>query len=218
MGRPAKFSRVQLQKAALALVDAHGAAALSMRALAQALGTGPMTLYTHVANRADLDVLVMEAVLGKVRWSSVKHADWRADVEKIAFPLWVAVRAHPHVVPLIFTRRSRSRVVFDVAEALLTALARGGRSGQTLLVAFRAVQAYLAGASQVALSGPLADAAHEPAQVVIARFEALPVDLYPRLVEIAKAARTSRAEDEFRQGLRALLDGLATKKPRARRR
>jgi AcrR family transcriptional regulator len=217
MARPAKFSREQLQEAALALVDEQGAAALSMRALAQALGTGAMTLYNHVADRADLEALVVDAVLGEARWSPGPHADWRDEVENIAHAMWSAVRAHPHAIPLIVTRRSRSRVVFEVSEALLAALARSGRSRQQLLIAFRAVQAYVTGFAQVALEGPLAEAAGEAPEEVIGRFSALSEAQFPRLVEVARAAASSRADVEFRAGLRALLVGLASARAPARR-
>ena len=67
MAPKAKFTRAQLQEAALALVDEQGLAALSMRTLAGALGTGPMTLYNYVKDRDELDALVVEAVLAEVR-------------------------------------------------------------------------------------------------------------------------------------------------------
>ena len=130
MGRPPKFSREQLQTAALEIVDSEGAGALSMRSLAAALGTGPMTLYNHVEDRADLDVLVVDAVLAQVKWRSRKTGDWQAHVEAIATAFWRAVRAHPHTIPLILTRRSRSEVVLDRSEALLDALAGSGRTRQ----------------------------------------------------------------------------------------
>ena len=70
MAPKAKFTRAQLQEAALALVDEQGLAALSMRTLAGALGTGPMTLYNYVKDRDELDALVVEAVLAEVRPTS----------------------------------------------------------------------------------------------------------------------------------------------------
>lgn len=206
MGRPAKFSREQLQAAALALVDAHGIDGLSMRALAAALGTGPMTLYNHVHNRRDLDVLVVEAVMGQARVPRTASADWRADVRAIATAAWRAVRRHPNAIPLILTRRSQSPAVYDWGEAMLAALARSGRSRQRLLVAFRAVTALVMGFAQAELAGPLAV---EAPQAVIARFRALPAARYPRLIEIAGAARRSSPEREFRDGLALLLAGLA---------
>ncbi len=216
MGRPARYSRTQLQAAALALVDAEGLGGLSMRTLARRLGTGPMTLYNHVAHREDLELLVVEAVLTEARWSRRPRSDWRAEVRTTATAMWRAVRAHPRVIPLILTRRSRSAAVLEVSEALLEALARSGRSGKPLLHAFRAVTALVMGFAQVELAGPLSVAAGEPASAVIRRMRALPAARYPRLIEIARAARTSRAEDEFRRGLEALLTGLAPS-PRRRR-
>ncbi|MDX2171035.1 MAG: TetR/AcrR family transcriptional regulator C-terminal domain-containing protein [Deltaproteobacteria bacterium] len=206
VGRPAKFSRQQLQTAALALVDAHGVDGLSMRSLAAALGTGPMTLYTHVHDRRDLDVLVVEAVMAKARLPRVAYDDWRDAVRALATAAWRAVRAHPNAIPLILTRRSQSPAVYDWGEALLAALQRGGRSRRRLLIAFRAVTALVMGFAQAELAGPLAV---ESPRAVIARFRALPAARYPRLVEVATVARYSSAEREFREGLELLLAGLA---------
>jgi hypothetical protein len=175
-----------------------------------------MTIYNHVADRADLEVLVVEAIVGQARWPRRHRSDWRADVRAIATAMWHAVRAHPHAVPLILTRRTRSLAALEVAEALLAALARSGRAQRGLLIAFRTVSAFVMGFAQAELAGPLALAAGEPATAVIRRVRALPRARYPRLVEIATSAASSRAEQEFRLGLDLLLDGLAAT-PRARR-
>lgn len=208
MGRPPKFSRARLQTAALALVDRHGLAGLSMRALAAKLGTGPMTLYNHVAHREDLELLVVEAVVAQAKPPRTDDAHWRNAVREIATTMWRAVRAHPQVIPLILTRRSRSPAILEVSEALLHALSRSGRSGDDLLVAFRSVQALIMGFAQVELAGPMSRAAGERPQAVIRRFRSLPRDRYPHLIEIATAAMTSEAEHEFRVGLDLLLAGL----------
>jgi AcrR family transcriptional regulator len=209
MARPRQHSRARLQTAALALVDAHGLGGLSMRALATALGTGAMTLYHHVADRADLDVLVVEAVMAEAVWPRRRAADWTTDVRRIATAAWRAVRAHPHAIPLILTRRSRSPAALASAEALLDALARGGKSGRQLLYAFRAVSAYVMGFAQAELAGPLAlDTGETPARV-IRRIRALPRDRYPRLIALAGIAVGSDAEREFKHGLDILLAGLA---------
>jgi AcrR family transcriptional regulator len=208
MGRPAKISRAQLQRAALQLVDRHGLAGLSMRALAQRVGVGPMTLYNHVAHREDLEILLVDAVLAEVEWPKATQPDWRAALRQLATAAWRAVRAHPAVIPLILTRRSRSLAVLQLSEALLDVLSRSGRSGTDLLAAFRAVQALIMGFAQVELAGPLSRAAGERPQAVIRRFRALPAQRYPHLIEIATAATRSKPEDEFRAGLDLLIDGL----------
>jgi len=208
MGRPRKFTREQLQQAALALLDADGLEGLTMRALAARLGTGAMTLYNHVRSREDLEVLVTEAIVGRTRWPAGRRRDWRAEVRAIATAMWRAVRAHPHAIPLILVRRTRSPAALQVAEALLAALARGGRSGHRLLVAFRAVSALVMGFAQVELAGPLSRRAGETATTAIRRVRALSPEAFPHLIEIAEAATTSDAGREFRRGLDLLLAGL----------
>lgn len=211
MGRPAKFTHAQLQSAALRLLDREGLSGLSMRALAEELGTGAMTLYNYVPQREAINLLVVEAVIAEARWECVPDADWREDVRAIASALWRAVRSHPHAIPLILTRRSRAPAVFEITEALLGALARSGRSGSQLLVAFRAVSALIMGLAQAELAGPLSLQAAESADDTIARFRALPPERFPHLIEIASAAIESTAEDEFNAGLDLLLAGLDRK-------
>jgi AcrR family transcriptional regulator len=208
VGRPAKFTREQLQQAALALVDAHGLAGLTMRALASELGTGAMTLYNYVSQREELELLVVEAVIGAARWAPDGDLPWHEELEALAVMLWRSIRTHPHVIPLILTRRSRSPAVFEVTEALLRTLARGGRTGDRLLIAFRAVSALIMGAAQAELAGPLTLQTGESASETIARFQALPEGRFPHLIEIATAASGSDPETEFRAGLAILVDGL----------
>ncbi|HEY8547254.1 MAG TPA: TetR/AcrR family transcriptional regulator C-terminal domain-containing protein [Acidimicrobiales bacterium] len=208
MGRRPRFSQSEVEDAALAVVDRAGATGLTMRAVAEELGTGPMTLYTYVEDRAGLDALVVDAVTRRVTLPEHPgEGDWREEVTAIAESVWRAVRDHPHAIPLVLARRSRSATFLDVAEALLAALARSGREGSDLLVAFRAVTTFATAFALTELAGPVSAAGEDPAEVV-ERFRALPTDRYPRLVEIAGAARSSTPDDEFRRGLAALLDGL----------
>jgi AcrR family transcriptional regulator len=200
----AKFTRVQLQAAALALVDEQGLAALSMRTLAGALGTGPMTLYNYVKDRDDLDALVVEAVLAEISRPR-SRGDWQHDVRAIVEATWRTVRRHPNVIPLILTRRTLHETTLDWAEGLLDALARGGRSGTELLIAFRTVSGFVMGLAQAQLAGPLSTATDSD----VARAQALPPERYPRLIEIAKAATKLGADREFRAGLDIVMAGLS---------
>jgi AcrR family transcriptional regulator len=200
----AKFTRVQLQAAALALVDEQGLAALSMRTLAGALGTGPMTLYNYVKDRDDLDALVVEAVLAEISRPR-SRGDWQHDVRAIVEATWRTVRRHPNVIPLILTRRTLHETTLDWAEGLLDALARGGRSGTELLIAFRTVSGFVMGLAQAQLAGPLSTATDTD----VARAQALPPERYPRLIEIAKAATKLGADREFRAGLDIVMAGLS---------
>ncbi|WP_406279045.1 TetR/AcrR family transcriptional regulator [Embleya sp. NBC_00896] len=209
MPAPRKFSQEQLRTAALALVDQQGLAALTMRSLAAALGTGAMTIYNYVDGREGLDALLVEAVMASAQPADEPAGDWRADVRRHAEANWRAVRAHPDVIPLILTRRILDEVTMSGAEALLDALARGGRHGRDLLIAFRTVSGFVMGFAQAELAGPLSIAPDEDVAAITARARALPTGRFPRLVELATAAADSTAEAEFHAGLDIIIAGLA---------
>jgi AcrR family transcriptional regulator len=203
MPAPARFTRAQLQQAALDLVDSQGVAALSMRALAGALGTGPMTIYNYVRDREALDTLVVEAVLANAHWPE-PTADWRHDVRVIVGAVWHAFGAHPHAIPLILSRRTLHEGTLLPAEALLEALSRSGRSGPSLLAAFRAVLGFVTGLAQVRL-------ARQPSEedANITRVRELDAARFPRLIEIAGAAARVGPDYELRAGLDIILAGLS---------
>lgn len=209
MPRPSKFTREQLQAAALEIVDQEGLGALSMRTLASSLGTGAMTIYNYVSDRAELEALLVEAVMSKASWDGTEKSDWKEDVREIALAFWRAARLHPNVIPLILTRRSFSPAFLDPSEALLRALVKSGRSGQDLLVAFRTVSGFSMGIAQAELAGPLSSSQGESSEETISRFQSLAKERYPRLIEISNSAKSSSPEEEFISGLNIILEGLS---------
>ncbi|MER5553924.1 helix-turn-helix domain-containing protein [Streptomyces sp. NPDC002793] len=77
-------SRQQITEAAVALADADGLAAVSMRALAQRLGTGPASLYRYVGSRDELLDLMADAVAGELDLSTPPSGDWLGDLVGLA--------------------------------------------------------------------------------------------------------------------------------------
>src|SRR3954453_6073069 len=77
--RPAKppLSRDAIVAAALEIARTEGVDALSMRHVAQALDTGPASLYVYVANRAELHALLFDAAAGTVGVDPTDPARWR---------------------------------------------------------------------------------------------------------------------------------------------
>ncbi|GAA2126754.1 TetR/AcrR family transcriptional regulator [Glycomyces algeriensis] len=208
MPAPRKFTREQLRTVALAMVDEQGLAALTMRSLASALGTGAMTIYNYVDGREGLEQLVTEAVMAEARWDDVT-GEWSEAVTAVAVGMWRAVRAHPHAIPLILTRRSLDPSTLATAEALLGALAHSGRSGTDLLIAFRLVTGFITGSAQSELAGPLAEGHGDDPDAATGRVRSLSSERFPHLIAIARAATASDPEIEFRTGLRIILTGLA---------
>jgi AcrR family transcriptional regulator len=73
----------EIVDAAIALADAEGAEAVSMRRIAQVLKSGPMSLYWHVANKQHLLDLMLDALVAEVRLPE-PSGDWRADLRAVA--------------------------------------------------------------------------------------------------------------------------------------
>lgn len=204
----ARFTVSDIATAALELVDRDGLGGLSMRSLAGALGTGPMTLYNYVRDRGELEELVAEAVIAEVKVSAPSD-DWCADVRAIAMAMWEAVRRHPNAVPLVLTRRTVSASSYLAADRLIGALARAGLSEEDLLASFRAVLGLVTGSAQAELAGPLAGAGRDSEQVAVAaRMGALAGAEHPHIAALAQVSQRSTAAADFARGLDILLAGI----------
>lgn len=201
----ARFTTDEIAAAALRIVDDSGVGALSMRALAAALGTGPMTLYNYVADKEGLEELVVAAIVADVSIPAATD-DWQRDAHAIASAMWQAIRAHPAAIPLVLTRRMSSSTGFLTADALIAALARAGLDDRDRLAAFHAVLGLVTGAAQADLGGPL----------VAAKIGAVAGADHPHVEALSKVAVETSAEDDFHRGLSMLLDGIASRRRKRR--
>jgi AcrR family transcriptional regulator len=204
----ARFTIDEIATAALGIVDESGLGALSMRTLAAALGTGPMTMYNYVADKEGLEELVVAAVVADVVVPAPSH-DWQHDVHAIATAMWRGVRAHPAAIPLVLTRRMSSATGFAIADALVGALGRAGLADKDRLYAFHAVLGFVVGAAQAELAGPLARGRSSDATDAAARIGAVAGEQFPHIEALSKIAMKTSVEDDFDGGLRMLLNGIA---------
>jgi AcrR family transcriptional regulator len=200
----ARFTRDEIASAALRIVDESGLGALSMRSLASALGTGPMTMYNYVTGKEGLEELVVAAVVAEVSVPTPGR-DWRHDVHAVATEMWRGVRAHPAAIPLVLTRRMSSATGFAIVDALIVALGRAELTDRDRLAAFHAVFALVIGSSQAELAGPLTGAASEAA----AKIGTVAGAEFPHVERLSKVAMATTVEDDFDRGLRMLLAGIA---------
>ncbi len=210
----ARFTRDAIAAAALQLVDEAGLSALSMRSLAAALGTGPMTLYNYVADKEGLEELVVAAVVAEVRVPEPSD-DWKHDAYAVAEAMWQGIRAHPAAIPLVLTRRTVSATGFAVADALIAALARAGLADRDRLAAFHAVLGFVVGAAQAELAGPFTR--DGTAEETAARIGSVASHEHHHIEALSGIAMQMSVEEDFDRGLRMLLDGIAARGTTKRR-
>lgn len=100
---PVELSRERVVRAGIALADAEGLDALSMRTLAAHLGASPMSLYRHVSGKDELVLLMADAAYGEFAVETAPTGGWRTALEWGARALWRVHRRHPwlaHIGPL----------------------------------------------------------------------------------------------------------------------
>ncbi|MFE5871173.1 GntR family transcriptional regulator [Streptomyces roseifaciens] len=90
-----KLTPERIVRTAIALADAHGAAALSMRALAAELGVPTMALYRHVPGKDDLVTRMADAAFGECGPPGGAPGDWRGRLCAAARYQWAVYRRHP---------------------------------------------------------------------------------------------------------------------------
>ncbi|HEY2261970.1 MAG TPA: helix-turn-helix domain-containing protein [Streptosporangiaceae bacterium] len=81
------LTRDRLAAEALAIISGHGAAALSMRALAARLGVVPAALYRHVRGKDQLYDLILDGVLAEVDCQADPALPWTGQVTALAHRL-----------------------------------------------------------------------------------------------------------------------------------
>ncbi|MEZ5239979.1 MAG: TetR family transcriptional regulator [Microthrixaceae bacterium] len=86
--------------AALAIVEAEGADALSMRRLASELGVATTSIYWHVGNRDQLLVALIGRLAERLGSSEVHGDDPAEQVRCAARNIWSSARSHRNVTAL----------------------------------------------------------------------------------------------------------------------
>lgn len=92
----AELDREKIAVAALAVADERGIDGFTMRAVADMLGVTPMALYHHVADKAALATLLVEAAIN-AQPLPASTGDWREDLWRIAKWMRASTQAHPVV-------------------------------------------------------------------------------------------------------------------------
>ncbi|GAA2490776.1 TetR family transcriptional regulator [Winogradskya humida] len=88
----------QVVDAAIAVADAEGLAVLSIRRVAQALDTSPMTLYTHVPGKAELLDLMIDSAYARMPRTGTAGRPWREKLTAVAADNRTLFRDHPWTI------------------------------------------------------------------------------------------------------------------------
>jgi AcrR family transcriptional regulator len=127
------LTRTRITAAAVELLDALDAVALTMRKLAERLDVAPPTLYWHVKTKDEVLDLALDAIFAEVTIPD-RTEDWRADARTLVLRWRATMLRHPWS-PALVGRPMLGPNVLARTEFLQSTLARAGLTGQALAAA-----------------------------------------------------------------------------------
>lgn len=196
--------------AALRLVDHEGLEALTVRRLADDLGTGSASLYRHVASRDELLVLLVDHVLGEVRYPAAELGG-RAKVEALSGELRRVLMDHANLVPALTASPLLGPNAMQGTERGLAGLIGAGFEPSVAVPAYLSLIDFVLGTVffDTSSAGRAAGVSHHSDDLIAE----LPPDEFPTLRANQGEFALPTVDDVFTFGLATFLDGLEHRFP-----
>jgi AcrR family transcriptional regulator len=199
--------------AALAIVDRDGLDALTMRSVAQYMGTGAASLYAHVTSKEDLLELVVEQVIGELKIPGEADPErWQELVKEWARTVRAAFLRHRDLARASFARIPLGENALRSSEWMIAVMRAGGLPDQVIAYACDLLPMYvMAVCYEESLYG--SETSPEEVAKYVAKmreyFASLPRDRFPNMVSLAGPLTSGAGDERFEFGLDVLVRGLA---------
>jgi AcrR family transcriptional regulator len=145
-GRMRGLSRSDIVDIAVAIADADGTEAVTMRRIAQDLRVGAMSLYWHVESKEALHQLMLEMVQAEIE-APTPSGDWRTDLAAYAGNTRAALLRHPWAIDFVNTGPPSGPNDARNAERLVAALDGLGLDAKTTMWILSTLGTYVTGAA-----------------------------------------------------------------------
>ncbi|MFI5764769.1 TetR/AcrR family transcriptional regulator C-terminal domain-containing protein [Streptomyces sp. NPDC051563] len=211
-GRKPSYSREAITAAAVALADAEGIEAVTIRKVAAEVGAGAMSLYSYAPDKETLLELMVDHVAGELPTAHTPTDDWRAELKAIAHLQRAHMLRHPWLPAALTGRRTPGPNTLAFLERALAALRPTGLDGAAKLEVFAQLTAFVAGHVAHEIAGAAALRSPERLAAEVRYLTTVATDgHHPELAEaLAAPARPLTPEATFTRFLTRLINGLTT--------
>ena len=210
---------------AIAVADADGTEAVSMRRIARELHVGAMSLYWYVTSKDELHLLMLERIQAESE-APEPSGDWRADLRGYARNARAALLRHPWAIDFLGNGPPAGPNDARNAERVIAAFDGLGLDIPTVMKAVGTVGTYVLGAvmrevQEIRWHATAAEMAGQMTEAEIAEYRG---DLerriresgrYPHLARIIDAGvdpdSPDTRDERFEFGLDCVLDGIAAR-------
>jgi len=140
------LTRREVVTAALALVDAEGVDALTMRRLAERIGVYPTALYWHAGNKASLLAAVCELAHSDMELPPVVGGPpWHEWLRSMGHAARAMLHKHPNIAPVLASQLQVTTSSFPLSESVLAVLHGAGFERERLTGAYNTVIGFVFG-------------------------------------------------------------------------
>lgn len=224
------LSREDIVTTAIAVADAEGADAVTMRRIARDMRVGTMSLYWYVSSKVDLHRLMLERIQAEAQVPA-PSGDWRADLRAFAWNMRAALLQHPWALDVVGIGPPSGPNDARNAERLMAAFDGLGLDDAAIICIAMTIGTYAMGAAlrevqEIRMQQSLAEATAGMTEAeigeVVAEFgrRIRQSGRYPHIVRLMDKGIDPDASDtrdeRFEFGLDCVLDGIAARLPAGR--
>ncbi|NJP45100.1 TetR/AcrR family transcriptional regulator [Actinacidiphila epipremni] len=212
MAAQKRLNRDDLVTTALAVADAEGLDAVTVRRVAQLHGVTPMALYRHFEDKDGLLLAIAERLLAGTVLPAPDDRPWYEQLRDLLGNFVDALRPHPNAALLVFQGMVTTEPGLAVTERSLELMAQGGMSAERSAECASQILGSLVAlalAAPVPLPGPDPEAREDEVRAKRATLLALSPRRYPHIVAAADTlAACSDPELYFDRGVDMVVTGI----------
>ncbi len=203
-----RLSADRVLDGAMALADEIGIEAFTIRKLADALDTKPMTIYHHIPSKEAIIDGLVDRVFAEIERPPL-DIHWQEAIRQRCVSAREALRRHPWAAPLMESRTNPGPETLGHHDAVLECLFAAGLSVELTAHAYALIDNYVYGFALQEASLPVTGGPEmqELATAMSAHFESYPNLLRFTVEHVLQPGYDFT--DEFDFGLDLILDGLA---------
>lgn len=206
----------QIVAVAVAVADAEGIEAVSMRRVASELDVGTMSLYRYIPGKGELlDLMLDKVIEPRNDLGSPEELGWRRMLEVFARDAWRLYESHPWLLQVDQARPILGPNALAGVDFVVRGLAGRGLGDQEMIMVMSIVYGYVTGVARDYVSSLQAERrtgvsdgefwkAQEPVLDEVMRS-----GRFPALARLSEDAFSFSYEQLFEFGLDQLLNGLA---------
>ena len=210
------LTRQRVLAAAVDLADDAGIDGLSMRRVAEALGTGPASLYAHVSGKEELLELMLDRLAGGVVVPDPDPDRWQEQVKDCVRAIYREFVARPGLAAASLGKIPTGPGTMVTIDRFLGLLRAGGLPDRVvayaadILTLYATAYAFEQGIYAERMSG---DAGARYLGEIGTYFGALPADRFPNIAALREDLLAGGEGDErFEFGLEMLVAGIAAER------